>query len=106
MNPHIRTITDAIMMILLLVLAALLVHHDRQLQQSRSRENEMFVLANRLDAALADQEEAATRWRHGALSCLARAREYRHLFDATTNPLISPEQVSTWRPLDAPAAAR
>jgi len=68
-NPHIRTITDALMMVMLLVLA--------------------------------EQEAAAFQWRQGALSCFAKVRTANRLFDATINPLTTPEQVQAWRPLDA-----
>ncbi len=103
---NVRTLTDAIMLATLFVLAALLVHHDRQLQQSRAREQEMFVLANRLDAALIDQQHSTLEWRSGALSCFARIRAANRLFDATINPLTTPEQVSTWRTLDTASPPR
>ena len=106
MNPHIRIITDLVTVAMLFILCAMLVYQQDRLYKSRHRENEMFVLANRLDVALADQEAAALQWRAGALSCFGRVRDYRHLFDATASPLPppnpwSPGQLPSSRALDA-----
>lgn len=105
---RLRILADLVCALFMFGLLAFAIHQDRQLQQSHQRENEMFVLANRLDAALALQENLTWQWRSGTISCLARVKEYRHLFEATVNPLIAPEQVTTWRPLDSalPAVPR
>ena len=86
MNPHARTLTDAIMMVMLLVFAAMLVHQQLQLTKSRDRENEMFVLANRLDNALVAQEMLTLHWRSGALACLG-----------PSGPLLSPTPFSAFK---------
>lgn len=78
-----QQLLDAALVGLLLAITALFINTAHELARSRDRENELFVLANRLDVASLRYEEDAQRWRSGALSCFGRLRDYRAIFDST-----------------------
>lgn len=99
---------DLALIALCLLASAVIVYQQAQLTASRHRENEMFVLANRLDKAAHDWkgtsetwERAALSFERTALSCLGTVKQYRLFFDQTTSPMVQPLQ-----PLNAVEAPR
>lgn len=88
--PNRQQFLDSALTALLLGVTALFIHTAIELARSRDRENEMFLLANRLDVAAFKHEAEAQQWRAGALSCFGRLRDYRAIFDDTRTMMPDP----------------